>query len=98
MHDLVEDHCDDDHGADDDERGPDDSVPVVAVDQHRGAAAATRHRLDPGHLRQDFSELGRSCLHLLLEQIESGRRSCSRVVVEAERLRRKSTAAVSRRR
>jgi len=31
------------------EAGPDDSVPVVAVDQYAGAAAATRHLLDLGH-------------------------------------------------
>ncbi|MGC4001146.1 MAG: LacI family DNA-binding transcriptional regulator [Anaeromyxobacter sp.] len=31
------------------EGGPDDSVPVVAVDQLAGAAAATRHLLDLGH-------------------------------------------------
>ncbi|XXT14571.1 LacI family DNA-binding transcriptional regulator [Sorangium sp. So ce429] len=185
------------------EGGPDDSVPVVAVDQHGGAAAATRHLLDLGHrtvwhiagsldsleadqridgwrstleaagaepppllrgdwsarsgyelapqlartpgvtavfvandqmalgllrylheigravprdisivgfddipeaayftpplttVRQDFSELGRRCLHLLLGEIESGRRSCSRVVVEAELVLRKSTAVIS---
>jgi DNA-binding LacI/PurR family transcriptional regulator len=181
------------------EGGPDDSVPVVAVDQFAGAAAATRHLLDLGHktvwhiagpsdwleaaqridgwrstleeagaevppmlrgdwsarsgyelapqlvgkpqltavfvandqmslgllrylheigretprdisivgfddipeasyftpplttVRQDFSELGRRCLHLLLGQIETGRRAWSRVVVEAELVLRKST-------
>ncbi|AUX45165.1 LacI family transcriptional regulator [Sorangium cellulosum] len=186
------------------EGGPDDSVPVVAVDQHGGAAAATRHLLDLGHrtvwhiagpqdwleadqridgwrsaleaagvevppllrgdwsarsgyelapqlsrtpgvtavfvandqmalgllrylneigrdvprdisivgfddipeaayftpplttVRQDFSELGRRCLHLLLGQIESGQRSDARVVVEAELVLRKSAAAVPR--
>ncbi len=31
------------------EAGPDDSVPVVTVDQMTGAAAATRHLLDLGH-------------------------------------------------
>src|SRR6267378_2872474 len=31
------------------EAGPDDSVPVVAVDQLAGAAAATRHLLELGH-------------------------------------------------
>lgn len=31
------------------EAGPDDSVPVVAVDQRAGAASATRHLLDLGH-------------------------------------------------
>ncbi|XXV10663.1 LacI family DNA-binding transcriptional regulator [Sorangium sp. So ce1335] len=187
------------------EGGPDDSIPVVAVDQLGGAAAATRHLLDLGHrtvwhiagppdwleadqridgwrgaletagaeippllrgdwsarsgyelapklvrtpgltavfvandqmalgllrflhengrevprdisivgfddipesayftpplttVRQDFSELGRRCLHVLLEQIESGQRSWSRVVVEAELILRKSTAVPGRR-
>lgn len=187
------------------EGGPDDSVPVVAVDQHGGAAAATRHLLDLGHrtvwhiagppdwleadqridgwrsalqaagaeippllrgdwsarsgyeiasrllrspdvtavfaandqmalgllrclhesgreaprdisivgfddipeaayftpplttVRQDFSELGRRCLHLLLGQIESGERSWTRVVVEAELVLRKSTSVPRRR-
>jgi DNA-binding LacI/PurR family transcriptional regulator len=181
------------------EGGPDDSVPVVAVDQFGGAAAATRHLLELGHrtvwhvagpadwleaeqridgwrsalkeagaeipplvrgdwsprsgyelapqltrtagvtavfvandqmalgllrhlheagletprdisivgfddipeaayftpplttVRQDFSELGRRCLYLLLGQIESGRRAWSRLVVEAELVLRKST-------
>ena len=31
------------------EAGPDETVPVVAVDQFAGAAAATRHLLDLGH-------------------------------------------------
>ena len=31
------------------EAGPDDAVPVVAVDQYAGAAAATRHLLELGH-------------------------------------------------
>jgi DNA-binding LacI/PurR family transcriptional regulator len=31
------------------EAGPDDRVPVVAVDQHAGAAIATQHLLDLGH-------------------------------------------------
>ena len=31
------------------EAGPDDSVPVAAVDQHAGAASATRHLLELGH-------------------------------------------------
>ena len=31
------------------EAGPDDGVPVVAVDQFAGAAAATRHLLELGH-------------------------------------------------
>jgi DNA-binding LacI/PurR family transcriptional regulator len=181
------------------EGGPDDSVPVVAVDQAGGAAAATRHLLDLGHktvwhiagppdwmeaeqradgwrstleaagaqvppilrgdwsprsgyelarelvrapgmsavfvgndqmalgllrylhevgrqaprdislvgfddipeaayftpplttVRQDFAEVGRRCLYLLLRQIESGARSWSRVVVPTELVLRKST-------
>lgn len=181
------------------EGGPDDSVPVVAVDQFGGAAAATRHLLELGHrtvwhiagpadwleaeqridgwrstlkesgaevppllrgdwsarsgyelasdlvrkngvtavfvandqmalgllrflhesgreaprdisivgfddipeaayftpplttVRQDFSEVGRRCLYLLLGQIESGQRAWTRVVVEAELVLRKST-------
>ena len=31
------------------EAGPDDEVPVVAVDQFAGAVAATRHLLELGH-------------------------------------------------
>ena len=42
-------------------------------------------------VRQDFSELGRRCLYLLLGQIESGTRAWSRVVVETELVLRKST-------
>lgn len=187
------------------EGGPDDSVPVVAVDQHGGAAAATRHLLELGHetvwhiagptdwleseqridgwrstlkaagadvpallrgdwsarsgyeigpriarmagltavfvandqmalgllrylheigrdtprdisivgfddipeaayftpplttVRQDFSELGRRCLYLLVGQIESGNRAWSRVVVESELILRKSTTSPSSR-
>ena len=183
------------------EAGPDDSVPVVAVDQHAGAAAATRHLLELGHrniwhiagpkdwleaeqriegwrsalraagaaepplfrgdwsarsgydvgehllheagvtavfvandqmalgllrrlheagretpgeisvvgfddipeaayftpplttIRQDFAEVGRSCLHLLLGQIESRVRSWTRVVVAPELVVRGSTTA-----
>ncbi|WP_437580778.1 LacI family DNA-binding transcriptional regulator [Sorangium sp. So ce887] len=45
-------------------------------------------------VRQDFSEVGRRCLHLLLDQIESGQRSSSRVVVETELVLRKSTAVL----
>ncbi|WP_437601798.1 LacI family DNA-binding transcriptional regulator [Sorangium sp. So ce590] len=186
------------------EGGPDDSVPVVAVDQYGGAAAATRHLLDLGHrtvwhiagpldwleadqridgwrsaleaagvepppllrgdwsarsgyelapqlartpgvtavfvandqmalgllrclheighevprdlsivgfddipeaayftpplttVNQDFSELGRRCLHLLLGLIESGERTGSRVVVETKLVLRRSTAALRR--
>jgi DNA-binding LacI/PurR family transcriptional regulator len=48
-------------------------------------------------VRQDFSEQGRRCLHLLLGQIESGERSWSRVVVETELVLRKSTAVLKRR-
>ena len=181
------------------EGGPDDTVPVVAVDQRGGAAAATRHLLDLGHrtvwhvagpsdwleaeqridgwrsaleaagaevpllvrgdwsarsgyevaqklartpgltavfvandqmalgvlrmfhevglhtprdvsmvgfddipesayfipplttVRQNFAEVGRRCLHLLLGQIQSGARSWSRVVVPCELVLRKST-------
>jgi DNA-binding LacI/PurR family transcriptional regulator len=181
------------------EGGPDDTVPVVAVDQRGGAAAATRHLLDLGHrtvwhvagpsdwieaeqridgwrsaleaagaevpllvrgdwsarsgyevaqklartpgltavfvandqmalgvlrmfhevglhtprdvsmvgfddipesayfipplttVRQNFAEVGRRCLHLLLSQIQSGARSWSRVVVPSELVLRKST-------
>jgi DNA-binding LacI/PurR family transcriptional regulator len=183
------------------EAGPDDSVPVVAVDQFGGAAAATRHLLELGHrkvwhiagpedwleaeqriegwrsalratgvaeppllrgdwsarsgydlgehllaqagvtavfvandqmalgllrrlheagretpgeisivgfddipeaayftpplttVRQDFAEVGRSCLHLLLAQIDKRSRSWSRVVVPPELVVRGSTAA-----
>jgi DNA-binding LacI/PurR family transcriptional regulator len=182
------------------EAGPDDSVPVVAVDQVAGAAAATRHLLDLGHrtvwhiagppdwleaedrvegwrstlkaagarvppvlrgdwsarsgyelgqqllgvpeltavfaandqmalgllrrlheagretpreisivgfddipeaayfspplttVRQDFAEVGRRCLHMLLGQIEGGRRSYARAVVPTEFVVRGSTA------
>jgi DNA-binding LacI/PurR family transcriptional regulator len=184
------------------EAGPDDSVPVVAVDQFGGGAAATRHLLDLGHrtvwhvagpadwieaeqradgwrsalqaagavvppplrgdwsarsgyeagqrlvtipgvtavflandqmalgllrllhevgretpgemsvvgfddipeaayftpplttVRQDFAEVGRRCLHLLLGQIESGSRSWSRVVIPTELVVRGSTRNV----
>lgn len=183
------------------EAGPDDSVPVVAVDQHAGALAATRHLLELGHrtvwhvagpadwleaaervrgwraalaaagvkappllrgdwsarsgyelgrrivsepgatavfvgndhmalgllrrlhevgrqapgqisivgfddipeaayftpplttVRQDFAEVGRRCLHLLLSQLERPVRSPSRVVVAAQLVVRQSTAA-----
>jgi DNA-binding LacI/PurR family transcriptional regulator len=186
------------------EAGPDDSVPVVAVDQYGGAAAATRHLLDLGHktvwhiagpddwleavqrvdgwrstleeagvevppllrgdwsarsgyelapqlvrtpratavfvandqmalgllrylnengretprdmsivgfddipeaayftpplttVRQDFAEVGRRCLYLLVGQIESGIRAWSRVVVESELVLRKSTTVPRR--
>jgi len=42
-------------------------------------------------VRQDFAEVGRRCLHLLLGQIESGARSWSRVVVPTELVLRNST-------
>ena len=187
------------------EAGPDDTVPVVAVDQFGGAAAATRHLLDLGHrtvwhvagpsdwleaeqradgwrstlkaagahvpqplrgdwsarsgyeagqrlvnmpkvtavfvandqmalgllrllheagrqppadisivgfddipeaayftpplttVRQDFAEVGRRCLHLLLSQIESGSRAWSRVVIPTELVVRRSTRTISAR-
>jgi len=186
------------------EAGPDDSVPVVAVDQHAGALAATRHLLGLGHrtvwhvagpadwpeaverikgwraalaeagarpppllrgdwsarsgyelgqrlasepgatavfvgndhmalgllrrlhevgrpapgqisivgfddipeaayftpplttVRQDFAEVGRRCLHLLLAQLERPERHRSRVVVPARLVVRESTAAPGR--
>jgi len=186
------------------EAGPDDSVPVVAVDQLAGAAAATRHLLELGHrniwhiagpedwleaeqriegwrsslraagvgepplyrgdwsarsgydlgehllgersmtavfvandqmalgllrrlheagratpgevsvvgfddipeaayftpplttVRQDFAEVGRSCLHLLLAQIDRRERSWSRVVVAPELVVRGSTTVARR--
>jgi len=188
------------------EAGPDDSVPVVAVDQYAGAVAATRHLLDLGHrtvwhvagpadwpeavervqgwrstlaaagvrpppllrgdwsaragyelgrriagdpkvtavfvgndqmalgllrrlhevgrqaprqisvvgfddipeaayftpplttVRQDFAEVGRRCLNVLLGQLERAERSPSRVVVPAELVVRESTAAPEPRR
>ena len=45
-------------------------------------------------VRQDFAEVGRRCLHLLLGQIEAGTRSWSRVVIPTELIVRGSTAAV----
>ncbi len=185
------------------EAGPDDSVPVVAVDQFGGAASATRHLLDLGHraiwhiggpedwleaeqrvdgwratlaaagvpvppllrgdwsarsgyelaqrileapgvtavfaandqmalgllrrlheagrhtpgqisivgfddipeaayftpplttVRQDFAELGRRCLHVLLAQVQSRKRAWERVVVPTELVVRGSTAALT---
>ena len=44
-------------------------------------------------VRQDFAEVGRRCLHLLLGQIESRVRSWSRVVVAPELVVRRSTTA-----
>jgi DNA-binding LacI/PurR family transcriptional regulator len=48
-------------------------------------------------VRQDFAEVGRRCLHLLLGQVESGRRSASRAVVPTELVVRGSTAVALRR-
>jgi DNA-binding LacI/PurR family transcriptional regulator len=42
-------------------------------------------------VRQDFNEMGRRSLHVLLEQIESGRRTAAREVVPAVLLERAST-------
>jgi DNA-binding LacI/PurR family transcriptional regulator len=44
-------------------------------------------------VRQDFAEVGRRCLYLLLGQIDSGSRSWSRVVVPTELVLRRSTAS-----
>jgi DNA-binding LacI/PurR family transcriptional regulator len=44
-------------------------------------------------VRQNFAEVGRRCLYLLLGQIDSGSRSWSRVVVPTELVLRKSTGA-----
>jgi DNA-binding LacI/PurR family transcriptional regulator len=43
-------------------------------------------------VRQDFAEVGRRCLHLLLGQIEGRVRSWQRVVVPAQLIVRESTA------
>jgi DNA-binding LacI/PurR family transcriptional regulator len=43
-------------------------------------------------IRQDFPEVGRRCLHVLLAQIEHGRPSFSRTVVPPELVVRRSTA------
>jgi len=43
-------------------------------------------------VRQDFNEMGRRSLHVLLEQIESGRRSGAREIVPATLVTRASTA------
>jgi len=48
-------------------------------------------------IRQDFAEVGRRCLHLVLGQIESGSRPSSRVVIPAELVVRKSTRNVGAR-
>jgi DNA-binding LacI/PurR family transcriptional regulator len=44
-------------------------------------------------VRQDFAEVGRRCLHVLLGQLERAARTPSRVVVPAELVVRQSTAA-----
>jgi len=44
-------------------------------------------------VRQDFAEVGRSCLHLLLGQIDSRMRSWTRIVVAPELVVRGSTTA-----
>jgi DNA-binding LacI/PurR family transcriptional regulator len=46
-------------------------------------------------VRQDFAELGRRCLHLLLARIE-GEKSPSRIVVAPELVLRASTGAAPR--
>jgi len=46
-------------------------------------------------VRQDFAEVGRRCLHVLLDQIERGKRSFSRTVVPAELVVRRSTSVAS---
>jgi DNA-binding LacI/PurR family transcriptional regulator len=46
-------------------------------------------------VRQDFAEVGRRCLHLLLGQIESRVRSWKRVVVPAQLILRRSTGPAS---
>jgi DNA-binding LacI/PurR family transcriptional regulator len=48
-------------------------------------------------VRQDFAEVGRRCLHVLLDQIRAGRRMAARVVVPTELVVRGSTAAPPRR-
>jgi len=44
-------------------------------------------------VRQDFAEVGRRCLHILLGQVKAGKRSYARVVVPTELVVRGSTAA-----
>ena len=44
-------------------------------------------------VRQDFGEMGRRCLHVLVEQIDNGRRSDAREVVPAALVQRASTAS-----
>jgi len=48
-------------------------------------------------VRQDFAEVGRRCLHLLLGQLEGGRRVAARALVPTELVVRGSTAVVLRR-
>jgi DNA-binding LacI/PurR family transcriptional regulator len=48
-------------------------------------------------VRQDFAEVGRRCLHLLLGRLESSSREWSRVVIPTELVVRRSTSAVSSR-
>ena len=43
-------------------------------------------------VRQDFNEMGRRSLHLLLEQIATGERALTRVTVPTELVERASTA------
>jgi DNA-binding LacI/PurR family transcriptional regulator len=47
-------------------------------------------------VRQDFAEVGRRCLHLLLGQVEGGRRSAARALVPTELVVRGSTASAPR--
>jgi DNA-binding LacI/PurR family transcriptional regulator len=43
-------------------------------------------------VRQDFNEMGRRCLHVLLEQIEGGARTIVKEIVPAQLIERSSTA------
>ena len=45
-------------------------------------------------VRQDFNEMGRRSLHLLLAEIEAGRRSNARATVPASLVVRTSTSAL----
>ena len=45
-------------------------------------------------VRQDFAELGRQSFHLLLEEIERGTRSATRLTVAPELIVRASSTAV----
>ena len=64
------------------EAGPDDSVPVVAVDQIAGAAAATRHLLELGH--RNIWHIGGPVDWLEAEQRIEGWRSALRTAGAAE--------------